>query len=324
MTPSSSSASSDRRQSGRVVRVLRERQLLSFFVLAYGITWLLWSPVLVLGLPVFSASTHAPTWYLMPAIIVGVTGSAFFMTAVTQGRPGMARLLRRLVTWRVGVVWFAVAILLIPVGEVVGAVALGAPDALGALTPSGLVFYPAAYAAHFFFGPLFEESGWRGFALPRMQQRFGPLKGTILLGLLWSGWHFFLYAPTWFSGGAVAGVAGILVFTVTTTAMTFIFTWLSNNTRASLLLCVLLHGSVDGTATYLQVLADRGVISDAASGAATQFGLLAVCLLVAVLLAVATRGRLSYPRYREEAESLDLPPTPREPVIELTDEPRRG
>lgn len=48
------------------------------------------------------------------------------------------------------------------------------------------MFYPAAYVSHLFFGPLFEESGWRGFALPRMQHRFGPLQGTFLLGLLWS------------------------------------------------------------------------------------------------------------------------------------------
>ena len=80
------------------------------------------------------------------------------------------RMLRRLVRWRVGVVWFGVGILLIPLAEIVTATALGSPDALAALTPSALVSYPAAYAVHFFFGPLFEESGWRGFALPRYRR----------------------------------------------------------------------------------------------------------------------------------------------------------
>ena len=94
--------------------------------------------------------------------------------------------------------WFAVAVLVIPLSEVVVAVALGSPDALRALAPAALVLYPAAYLSHFFFGPLFEESGWRGFAFPRMQHRFGPVRGSLLLGLLWMGWHLLLYGPAWF------------------------------------------------------------------------------------------------------------------------------
>jgi membrane protease YdiL (CAAX protease family) len=288
---------------------MREKPLVSFFVLAYAVTWLLWSPVLLLGLPTFSARTHAPSWYVMPGIAIGVTGSAFLMTAVTQGRPGIRRLLQRLTWWRVRPQWFAVAVLLIPVTEVLVAAVLGTPDALRALTPAALLFYPTAYVAHFFFGPLFEESGWRGFALPRMQHRFGPLRGTLLLGLLWSAWHFFLYVPVWFAGGAANGVIGVAVFTVTTTSMAFIFTWLFNNTRASLLLAILLHGSVDGTATYIQVLADEGVISETAADNVSQFGLLIVCVLLAVVLVVVTRGRLGHHRYRDEAEQLDLDPS---------------
>src|SRR5262249_52349042 len=47
-------------------------------------------------------------------------------------------------------------------------------------------------------GPLLEEAGWRGFALPRLQPRYGPLVGTLILGLLWALWHLpeFL-VPAW-------------------------------------------------------------------------------------------------------------------------------
>jgi uncharacterized protein len=110
----------------------------------------------------------------------------------------------------VGLQWYAVAVLLIPLIEVLVAAALGSPNALGALSPAALLLYPAAYAAHFFFGPLFEESGWRGFALPRMQHRHGPLWGTLLLGIIWSAWHFFLYVPVWFQGGASSGACWVL------------------------------------------------------------------------------------------------------------------
>jgi uncharacterized protein len=197
----------------------------------------------ILGLPAINLSTQAPSLYILPGIAIGVTGSAFLMTAVTQGKAGVRRLLQRLTWWRLGPQWFAVAVLLIPLSEVLVAVALGSPDALRALTPAALLLYPAAYLSHFFFGPLFEESGWRGFALPRMQHRFGPVRGSLLLGMLWMGWHFFLYVPGWIQLGAVGGVAGA-GFVVTGTALAFIFTWLSNNTKAGLLLAILFHGSV--------------------------------------------------------------------------------
>lgn len=317
MSKSSKSASLVAQSAG-IVQTMRKHPLVSFFVLAYAVSWLLWSPVVFLNLPVFNPVTHAPSLYVLPGIAIGVTGSAFLMTAVTQGRAGVNRLLQRLIGWRVGLRWYAVAVLLIPLTEILIAVVLGSPNALGALSPAALLLYPAAYAAHFFFGPLFEESGWRGFALPRMQHRYGPLFGTLLLGILWSVWHFFLYVPVWFqSGSMVEGLLGTSIFVATTTSMTFIFTWLFNNTRASLLLSILLHGSVDGTATYMQVLADKGIISADAADTSINLGLLIGCVVWAVLLVVVTRGRLSYRRYQREAEPLDLgaameqQPTPR-------------
>jgi membrane protease YdiL (CAAX protease family) len=286
---------------------MRRHPLASFFVLAYAVTWLLWSPVLFLKLPPFNPTTHAPALYVLPGIAIGVTGSAFLMTALTQGRAGVHRLLQRLVLWRVNLQWYVVAVLLLPLTQVLVAVALGHPDALDAISPTALLLYPAAYAAHFFFGPLFEESGWRGFALPRLQHRYGPLLGTLLLGLLWSTWHFFLYVPVWFQSESIGdGLMGTGLFVVTTTSMTFIFTWLFNNTRASLLLSILLHGSVDGTATYLQVLAEKGILSADAAGSSIGRGMLIGCVIWSLVLVIATRGRLSYRRYQREAERMDL------------------
>jgi membrane protease YdiL (CAAX protease family) len=307
-----SSSGARSRPSGKVVQTMRRWPLVSFFVLAYVVTWLLQTPLLIFGIPVFSGATHAPSLYVLPSIAIGVTGSAFLMTAVTQGSAGVRRLLQRLIWWRVGLQWFAVAVLLIPVSEVLVTGVVGSADALRAFTPGALLFYPAAYFAHFIFGPLFEEPGWRGFALPRLQHRFGPLRGTLLLGLLWSAWHFLLYVPTWLQDGLVGVLAGMVAFTLTTTSMTVIFTWLFNNTDASVLLAILLHASVDGTATYLQVLADNGVISSTAAATTTQLGLPIACVLWAVLLITFTRSRLSYQRYQGEAEQLDLHPE-REP-----------
>lgn len=288
--------------------VLRRYPLVSFFVLAYAVTWLLWAPVVFAGVPAFSETRHVPSLAALPAVAVGVTGSALFMTAITQGRPGLRRLFDRLRCWDIGLRWYALALLLFPLGEVLLTAALAGPGALRALTPSALAFYPVAFASHFIFGPLFEETGWRGFALPRMQHRFGPMRGTLLLGLLWAGWHFFLYVPAWIAAGAAGALVNAAVFIVFTVTVSVVFTWLSNNTRASLLLAILLHGSIDGTATYVQVLADKGVISPDAGAFAAGMGALITAALAALVIAWLTHKRLSYPRYRYEAEHLDLAP----------------
>lgn len=294
--------------------LLRAHPLVAFFVLAYAVTWLLWAPMVFTGVPAFSPTRHVPSIYALPAVVIGVTGTAILMTAVTQGRPGLRRLLQRLTCWDVGVRWYVVAVLLIPVGQILFTALVAGPGVLRALTPSALALYPAAYLAHFWFGPLFEETGWRGFALPRLQHRFGPLRGTLLLGLLWGAWHFFLYIPSWISAGALAGMVSAAIFVAFTVTVSVLFTWLSNNTRASLLLAILLHGSVDGTATYVQVLADRGLISSDAAVFSAGFGALLTTTLAALAIVWLTRRRLSYPRYQYEAEHLDLDPPAGLPV----------
>lgn len=286
--------------------LLRAHPLVSFFVLAYAVTWLLWAPVVFAGVPAFSETRHIPTVYALPGVAIGVTGSALLMTAVTQGRAGLHRLWQRLTCWDVGLGWYLVALLVIPLGQLLITAAVAGPGVLRALTPSALAIYPAAYLAHFVFGPLFEETGWRGFALPRMQHRFGPLRGSLLLGLLWGGWHFFLYLPGWISNGPLVGAVNTGIFVAFTVTVSVLFTWLFNNTRGSLLLAMLLHGSVNGTATYLQLLGDRGVIDSDAAVFSAGFGTLFTAALAALLIAWLTRRRLSYPRYRYEAEHLDL------------------
>lgn len=289
-----------------VAAKLRATPLVAFFSLAYAVSWVMWTPMLIAGVPVFSSTSHTPSPLTLPGIAVGVTGSAFLMTWVTQGRAGVRRMLERLTSWRAGIRWYVVAVALVPIGQIAVSAVVVSPSAVRALSPSAVAFYPGAYLAHFVFGPLFEESGWRGFALPRLQHRYGPITGTLLLGLLWSGWHFFLYVPSWLQGGAVNAVIGLILFVVSTTSLSFIFTWLSNNTRASLLLAILLHGSVDGTATYVQVLADKGIITPDGAGFSSQFGVLVTVVIAAVAIVAATRMRVGYPRYREEAERLDV------------------
>jgi uncharacterized protein len=287
-------------------QLLRRHPLIVFFLLAYMVTWLLWLPAMLLHLPVHDLRN-------IPGPALGVTGLAFLMAALSNGKAGVLDMLRRFVLWRVGVPWYAFAILGLPIIQVlVGFVLPGGQGALSAFSPASLLLYPAAYAFRFPFGPLWEEAGWRGFALPRLQRRYGPFVGTLILGVLWGIWHLPLYLPADIQqGGIIGGVLGFAVFVLLAIAMAVIFTWVFNNTKGSLLIAILLHASIDGTSTYIQTLADRHLLSASASATIQQLGFPLSVVVLALLLLVFTQGRLSYERYMHEAEL----PTP-EPVVE--------
>lgn len=109
--------------------------------------------------------------------------------------------LGRIVQWRVGIQWYLLVLIGIPVIESLGTIVL--PGIWQSFKPfenatsellNYVVFY--VYPALLIGGPLFEEPGWRGFAQPRLQERFGPMAASLILGILWAFWHM----PIWFSG----------------------------------------------------------------------------------------------------------------------------
>jgi membrane protease YdiL (CAAX protease family) len=139
----------------------------------------------------------------------------------------------------------------------------------------------------FFVSGLAEEPGWRGFALPRLQERYGPLPGSLILGLLWACWHLPLFLTS-FEGHAGSGLLTVLGFIIGTTGMTIVITWVFNHTQGSLLLAMLGHAALDAfTASniFSSLLAlDTSYFLSVIVG----FGVMALCL------SVATRGHLGY------------------------------
>jgi membrane protease YdiL (CAAX protease family) len=271
---------------GGLVRIMRSHPLTSFFVMAYTITWLLWLPAILWDLPRIA---------LLPGIAIGVTGSALVMTAAEDGRNGVGRFLHRFTQWRVGSRWYSLALLLVPLSAVAAAVLTTTSAApVAALLPSSLPLLAAAFLHRFYLGPLWEEAGWRGFALPRMQKRYGPLVGTLVLGLLWGFWHLAVYLPDDIATfGLAGGLAQFATFVVFSVALAFVFTWVYNNTEGSLLLAMLLHLSVNGTQTYFELLAAEGAVGQGVA-AALQNGLALGTAAAAIVIIFATRGGLGY------------------------------
>ena len=280
--------------------LLARHPLVSFFVMAYAFTWLVWAPWVLgedgAGLLPINISQTASGYLNATAILAGPTLSAFIMTATTEGREGVRRLLGRLVLWRVGFRWYLFALLGVPLIMLVGTMIYsGDLPNLGALGgPSYLLSYLGTYALVVVLGgPLFEEIGWRGFALPRMERLHGPILASVILGVLWALWHLpeFL-VPTWAASSGGGGILGITLFIVTAVTFTIVITWVFNNTRASVLLAILVHTSIDAFTVPLGEIFPARAVSSALPFI-IGFG------AVGVVLIVVTRGRLDYGRLAE-------------------------
>lgn len=260
-----------------------------FFVIAYAFSWLIEVPIALSAQGVLPA---IPT----PAIAVGIvlatfgpTVGAFAMTALTEGRAGVVRLLRRYVQWRVGIRWYLFVLLGIPLIILLGTIVVpGAWQSFEPIVGTLLLAYPLAFLLTFLLGgPLGEEPGWRGFALPRLQTHRGPLWGSVILGLLWALWHFPLF---WTGVWTPPTIANVVMFTLMITALTIIMTWVFNHGNGSLLLTMLMHASFNTFANKMAAPLFPAPIF-------TDYGLLPVLIGftgTAIVLIVATRGRLGY------------------------------
>ena len=274
----------------RITTTTRAFPLVAYFVLAYMLSWIILVPA---GLGLLPNSAAILAW-LAP---FGPAVAAFVVTALTGGRPAVGQLLRRLVQWRVGVGWYLLVLLGIPLIELLGAFAVLGTVPLEDLARNWPVIFtgylPAVVYVAIFTG-LGEEPGWRGFALPRLQDRHGPLVGTAVLAVVWGMWHL----PNVLFGGYTG--LSFSLWLAGTVASAFIYTWVYNNTADSILLAALLHGAINGGTTLVTGLLPG--LDDALH--LPLYGALAIGFSVAaVVLVVTTRGRLGYQAQRAPLEA---------------------
>ena len=192
-------------------------------------------------LVIFFALSYLIAWSTLPFgtfLAIAPLVSAIVVVLIAEGLPGLARLGRRVIRWRVNWIWYAAAIGL-PL--LVHLVAICLNMAAGAPAPSLTQFQPW-YAVLLLFGlrmvnpldgPLGEEPGWRGFAQPRLQSKWSPLASTTLLGVLITGWHLPLVLMPRFDLGPPD--------LASTVAVTFWYAWLFNRTGGSVLLTLIAH-----------------------------------------------------------------------------------
>ena len=175
---------------------------------------------------------------LLASWMSNVVGIA--VTAKAGRRSALRELFGRAVRWRFGIGWYAVALLL-PATAVLIAVGIGAIlriDAPPAITDTNVLI--PLFVFNVLAGPLGEELGWRGTALPRLLARWSALISSLILGILWWTFHtpgfvLGLFSPGFTPLGALAGAI----------ALTVLITWMFTNTGGSLIPGAFMHLSIN-------------------------------------------------------------------------------
>ena len=220
----------------------KKHPLLVFFVLAYALSWMVEIPLALEAQGIIRTEFPFAAHYLAA---YGPMLSALIVTGLTSGIHGLQELLGRMAKWKVSSGWWLVAVaplglyLLVAMalwliqGEPINLAAMGQVDFLPAM---GLVALPM-WILTFGIG---EETGWRGFALPRLQEGRSALHATIILWAFWAFWHL----PLFFYSYDVSILPGFLIGLL---AGTITFTWLYNSTHGSVLMVAIWHGAFNFT-----------------------------------------------------------------------------
>ena len=168
-----------------------------------------------------------------PVLYLGVFApsvAALSLTARAEGAAGVRALLRRVVQWRVAARWYLFAV------TYIAAIVFSTPFQAG------------------------EEIGWRGYALPRLAERFGLPLASVLLGLIWAFWHL----PQFFLPEADTYGQSFFVYLLQVTALSVAIAYLYARSHGSLLLPMLMHSAVNNS---------KDIVPSATPGAMYSFGL---------------------------------------------------
>jgi len=254
-------------------RIIERRPLQSFVLLAILVSWPAWGMLAVYGL-VPGLNLAGVLWLLGG---LGPPISAVIVLGAAEGGHAVWRLLDRLMLWRVERRWYIVAVLLpgvvVGVALFIDAIVFDVPTPVPSLDLVPL--FVGSILANMVIGGGLEEIGWRGFALPRLQAEYSALTASLMIGVVWVGWH----APLFVVPGAIQAELAFLPFFVQGIALSVLFTWLYNSTRGSLLLVVLLHGAVNAWLTSVWFL--RGDVNSTTLWVfAGLVGVTAVCVVV--------------------------------------------
>jgi len=209
------------------------KSLIVFFLIAFGIPWIGWSLIQVLG------ETLSPT----QRILLFYTGdfcsiAGFAAVYVESGKAGVKALWQRCIQVRAPIFWWFF-VFMVPFAVTLGSIyawGLSGNHVGPANTAALLTLFTPALMRNLTTGPLGEEAGWRGYLLPKLLQKYSALTASIIIGLVWGIWHLPLYID-----GIFSTLSGASVFTLNTIFFSIIMTTIFNHTHKSVFVAVIFH-----------------------------------------------------------------------------------
>lgn len=237
----------------------RKYDLWVFFILVFTLMW----PKSIAGVA-YSANliSQPPSTILNVLYFFGTPLVAvIIITAVTSGREGLKEWARRLSRWRVGWRWVLISLGIYPLVSLaaftISSLASGGQWTVAMIWNVGFenlqqnagriglnpentwqIFVILFMAS--FIVPIFEEGGWRAFALPRLQEKYSSLASGLLTGVIWSLWHL----PSFFTVGSDHYGMPFLWFLMTIVSVSILMVWIMNHTNQSVLMAILFHVSI--------------------------------------------------------------------------------
>ena len=242
--------------------------------------------------------------YALMAMLAGPSVSSILLTALVSGRTGFREFRSRLLTWRVGANWYAVALLTAPLlmTAMLLALTLTSPTFLpGIIATDNKASMLVVGLAVGLSAGVFEELGWTGFAIPALRRRYGVLATGLIVGVWWSAWHLL---PNVWSSHAASGELAVPVFLAATafgvfvgylTAFRVLMVWVYERTK-SVFVGMLMHGSFTASLLILNPLDISGVHLQAYS-----FALAAAVWTVVAAVAIVNRREISRQPLRRRA-----------------------
>ena len=275
---------------------IKRHPVLTFYLLTFLISW--GGILLLIGGPGGMPGTSEQVETLMPllllAMFAGPSIAGILLIGLLSGRVGSRELLSRLLRWRVGARWYAVAVLFAPllVTAVLLALSLLSPEFLPGImmTDDKLALLLFGIAWGLVGGGFLEELGWTGFAVPQLRLRYNILTTALVVGLMWGAWHYLI---AFWASGSLSGhslaiyVAGFLAFYVgALPAYRVLMVWVYDRT-GSLLVAMLMHATLSASTLILQPLATE------VPYLTWNLVLAAALWVVVAVVAVANRGQFS-------------------------------
>ena len=212
------------------------RTLWVFLALTFGLSWVPMALFMLFAesfTALFGDMGSTNPVFLLAVYAPGLSG--VFLVWRHYGLKGLGGFFRRLALWRAPLTWWLFLLLGIPAIIYAAAAITGTIGEPFRFAPWYLVF--PALVQSLLLGPLGEEFGWRGLALPLLQRRFAPFWASLILGLVWALWH----APAFVMSGTPQSAWSFGPFFVGLIAITVIMTPLFNASGGSLLVAILYH-----------------------------------------------------------------------------------